>query len=158
MESPADYPLTTKKQIHAIVQSHAILTDRSKSHRTSSRLSMLFVLLGVCVFVWGLGYKLSLYEAQTSSIHRIPEAKLLCRNNEDPNATETLRVCLSDGLAYQECLVISAALIVFWCICDRRLASNWAIRMLDMPKVRHSRLRLILSTFFFRPPPAYPGL
>lgn len=34
-------------------------------------------LLGVCVFVWGLDYKLSLYEPPHSMAHHMPEAKLL---------------------------------------------------------------------------------
>ena len=54
---------------------------------------MLLVTLGMCVFFWGLGYKLSLYDLHEASIHRIPDAKLLSRN-EDPNATDSIRLCL----------------------------------------------------------------
>jgi hypothetical protein len=35
------------------------------------------VFLGVCVFAWGLRYKLSLYDPPQSVSHRIPAAKLL---------------------------------------------------------------------------------
>lgn len=35
------------------------------------------VFLGICVFAWGLRYKLSLYDPPQSVTHRIPAAKLL---------------------------------------------------------------------------------
>jgi hypothetical protein len=35
------------------------------------------VFLGVCVFAWGLRYKLSLYDPPHSVAHRMPAAKLL---------------------------------------------------------------------------------
>jgi hypothetical protein len=35
------------------------------------------VLLGICVFAWGLRYKLSLYDPPHSLSHRMPAAKLL---------------------------------------------------------------------------------
>ena len=153
MESLADYPLTTKKQIHAIVQSHAILTDRSKSHRTSSRLSMLFVLLGVCVFVWGLGYKLSLYETQTSSIHRIPEAKLLTRTNEDRNLADggwlshPKSPSLEQVRVYTFILAITLLTTVGACASVER-------RHAYLPRLWHLRLGAFQSEFFLRPPPA----
>ena len=54
---------------------------------------MLLVTLGMCVFFWGLGYKLSLYDLHRPSIHPIPAAKLMSRN-EDPNATDSVRFSL----------------------------------------------------------------
>ncbi len=35
------------------------------------------ILLGVCIFAWGLNYKLSLYDPPHAPSHRIPVAKLL---------------------------------------------------------------------------------
>ena len=56
------------------------------------------------MFFWGLGYKLSLYDFHRASIHRIPDAKLLSRN-EDPNATDSTRLCLvnssTDGTGFR---------------------------------------------------------
>src|ERR1700760_2046795 len=71
-----------------------LVNELSKSQHSSIRLSMLLVTLGVCVFFWGLGYKLSLYEFHQASVHRIPEAKLLSRN-EDSSATDSARLCLA---------------------------------------------------------------
>lgn len=43
--------------------------------------------LAVCVFFWGLGYKLSLYAPPQTAPHRIPEAKLLSKNEQSGDAT-----------------------------------------------------------------------
>jgi len=40
-------------------------------------LGMSLVFLGLCVFAWGLRYKLSLYDPPHSLSHHMPEAKLL---------------------------------------------------------------------------------
>jgi hypothetical protein len=40
------------------------------------------VLLGVCVFAWGLKYKLSLYDPPQSVSHRMPAAKLLAAKDD----------------------------------------------------------------------------
>jgi hypothetical protein len=53
------------------------------------RLSFVFVGLAICVFSWGLQYKLSLYYPKHSTYHQLPEAKLLSKN-EQPAATEGL--------------------------------------------------------------------
>jgi hypothetical protein len=48
------------------------------SRRKSLRgLAFSLVLLGICVFGWGLRYKLSLYDPPHAVSHRMPEAKLL---------------------------------------------------------------------------------
>jgi hypothetical protein len=48
------------------------------SRRSSLRaLACGLVFLGMCVFAWGLRYKLSLYDPPHSITHRIPAAKLL---------------------------------------------------------------------------------
>jgi hypothetical protein len=36
--------------------------------------------LALCVFLWGLGYKLSLYDPPQSVTHSLPKAKLLSKN------------------------------------------------------------------------------
>ena len=46
--------------------------------------------LAVCVFAWGLQYKLSLYDPPQAASHRIPQAKLLSRNERSGIAESPL--------------------------------------------------------------------
>jgi len=55
--------------------------QRWNSTRSFDLIGMLLYLgLAVCVFTWGLQYKLSLYDPPPASSHQIPQAKLLSRN------------------------------------------------------------------------------
>jgi hypothetical protein len=118
---------------------------------------MLFVVLGLCVFFWGLGYKLSLYDAHESTIHRIPEAKLMSRN-EDPNATDSLRLCLARLVPLEQGSAdIFAIFILFVGSLTRpSLALGWQKFALSKPW--HPRSAAILSAFFLRPPPVLSEL
>ena len=49
---------------------------------------IVFLGLAVCVFTWGLQYKLSLYDPPQASSHQIPQAKLLSKN-EQTGTTES---------------------------------------------------------------------
>lgn len=140
-----------ERRLPAKVIDSELVIERSKTLHSSIRLSMLLAMLGVCVFLWGLGYKLSLYQVHTPSVHRIPEAKLLSRN-EDPNATDSVRVCLPDVGTQNSGLTIIAALICIGSGCvtpDRKLAT----RSLQMREPVDSRSHASLTAFFFRPPP-----
>lgn len=131
------------------------MIERAKSHYPSIRLSILLVMLGTCVFLWGFGYKLSLYETHGLTLHKIPEAKLLSKN-EDPNATDSLRLCLTSAMAAQNLLIaISAALIVFWSNSVNPPLSRIKARMPEPPNVQ---TRFILGAFSFRPPPIHVAL
>ena len=44
--------------------------------------ALAFIGLAVCIFMWGLQYKLSLYDPPNAASHRIPMAKLLSRNEQ----------------------------------------------------------------------------
>jgi hypothetical protein len=112
-------------------------------------------MLGTCVFFWGFGYKLSLYETQGPTLHNIPEAKLLSKN-EDPNATDSLRLCLASAVAAQSALIaISAAVIVFWSNSVNPPVSSFTARTPEPPS---PRTRFILGAFSFRPPPIHVAL
>jgi hypothetical protein len=127
-----------------------IVIDRSKTQHSSGRLSALLVMLGMCVFLWGLGYKLSLYDVHRPSNHRIPEAKLLSRD-EDQNATESAALCLSKIPQYSE-FVLIAGLIAAWLgtkESNRELATHY----LEVELPASSRLQASLTAHFFRPPP-----
>ena len=107
-------------------------------------------MLGMFVFLWGLGYKLSQYEVRGPSVHRIPEAKLLSPD-EDPNATDGLRHCVSH-FSKPAGLVFMAATIVFWRNVEVP-SQNVVHRDLELKQPAGSRLRAGLNAFFFRPPP-----
>lgn len=47
--------------------------------------------LAICVFSWGLQYKLSLYDPPQAASHQIPSAKLISKN-EQSRATDSPRV------------------------------------------------------------------
>lgn len=127
--------------------------DPSKSNAYSTRLSILFVVLGTCVFLWGLGYKLSLYDVHESSVHRIPEAKLLSRN-EDPNATGKATVRLAAILPFLPGLSLFLTFAVWF---GATLASkpNSGIRASQIPRPWSLLRSADLNAFFFRPPPTF---
>ena len=50
-----------------------------------------FFALAFCVFMWGLQYKLSLYDPPEAASHHIPTAKLLSKN-ERSSSTESPQV------------------------------------------------------------------
>ena len=102
------------------------------------------------MFLWGLAYKLSLYETHEPSIHQIPEAKFLSRN-EDPSATDALRHCLS-GLSKPAGSVLLISIIAFW----REIEApslKVVHRDLELKQPLSSCLNGTLISFFFRPPP-----
>ncbi len=49
---------------------------------------IIYVGLAICVFSWGLQYKLSLYDPPQATSHQIPQAKLLSKN-EQTDATRS---------------------------------------------------------------------
>jgi hypothetical protein len=111
----------------------------------------MLVTLGMCVFLWGLGYKLSLYEVHDPGVHPIPEAKLLSRN-EDPTATDRLRDCLS-CLSKPAGSMLLISIVVFWSGGETPSRSV-VIRDLALNERLPSLRNECLTRFFFRPPPA----
>jgi hypothetical protein len=129
----------------------------SKTRSSSSRLPLFFVVLGICVFCWGLGYKLSLYDVHESSIHRIPEAKLMSRN-EDPNATDSLRLCLARSVSLEQ--ASSGTFAVLFLLIGSLTGPTSALerQRFVLSKPWRPRSAAILSAFFLRPPPVLSGL
>ena len=121
------------------------------------RMSMLLVVLGMCVFFWGLGYKLSLYDVHESRIHRIPEAKLMSRN-EDPNATDSVRLFLAGTTSLE--LVSSGTFAVLIFLIGSLARPNLGLERLSsaLSTPFCPRSAAILSAFFLRPPPVLSGL
>lgn len=66
----------TLTHVHPIA-AHKVRPSALSGRRGLRVLAFALVTLGVCVFAWGLKYKLSLYDPPHSLSHKIPEAKLL---------------------------------------------------------------------------------
>lgn len=128
------------------------MIEPSKSHRPSFRLSILFAMLGTCVFLWGLGYKLSLYDVHQHSIHQIPVAKLISRD-EDTGATEraSLRAPALDPSPTG--LLFGFMMVSAWIISDETTRAKNAKRDSFTPVSWSSLRSADLNAFFFRPPP-----
>ena len=113
--------------------------------------SFAFAALACCVFLWGLQYKLSLYEPPQSASHSVPMAKLLSRN-EETRTLEDSHYISSKPLARVMLGVPNAAVFLFlilyiYCLpalSHRQRQANppWQLR------------RALLEAFYVRPPPA----
>jgi len=108
---------------------------------------MLLMMLGVCVFLWGFRYKLSLYNLQQPTIHRVPEAKLLSKN-EDSQAADAVGQVLSRGdsqvptLLFELVAITVGAVGASRCYYDKKNLAN-----LKPPAPVHT------PSLHFRPPP-----
>ena len=116
------------------------------------RLPFLFLGIGLCVLLWGLRYKLSLYDPPHAASRNIPVAKLLSRDDlpemlkppvDGANAAFASRRIPVDLL----CCILAVLVLPI-----ARAASP--LTELRMP----TRYRMLecagLYSFFFRPPPA----
>jgi len=118
-----------------------------------SRFTFVFLGLAICVFTWGLQYKLSLYDPPHSTSHQIPEAKLLSRNEE---ATADESPLVRGAAAW-------AVIVRAW-LFDVFAFFLLALNLLCAPMFREkdgevkrpwrTSCRPSLNAFFFRPPPA----
>jgi hypothetical protein len=114
-------------------------------------LSLVFVLLAISIFSWGLGYKLSLYHASSSSLHSVPSAKLLSgdEQNTSDHAIHTFDFSglpLIDG-SFALLLLLPLA----WYRIGKTTVRQWE---LDTAGASVGRRQASLYSFFFRPPPS----
>lgn len=131
---------------------HALINAVGWRRNGRSRLAPLLLVLGVCVFAWGLRYKLSLYHPPHSISRRIACAKLLSKNEQTdaelhvalglsglrPNQPEVSPPAVYDTLQREADLSPTAV----------------AYRAMTAPAAtRHSLERAGLYTWYFRPPP-----
>jgi hypothetical protein len=107
--------------------------------------------LAVCVFIWGLQYKLSLYDPPHAVSHQIPQAKLLSKN-EQTGTTESplvVRTKTSSRVSYTIPAAVFLVLLLALSILNPPASSQREQR------TNHSwhLLRGVLNIFFVRPPP-----
>jgi hypothetical protein len=124
----------------------------STNRRAGSWFTLAFMGLALCIFTWGVQYKLSLYDPPQSVSHQIPQAKLLSREqqataDESPlleNTKTSARVMYA--MVGSVFLVLSRASALL-----NTPASSQRQREEKTPW--RLRRQASLNTFFFRPPP-----
>jgi hypothetical protein len=111
---------------------------------------ILFAALALCVFLWGLQYKLSLYDPPQAASHHVPMAKLLSKN-EQSNTTEKSIYAQSSPTIKVLFAVFNVALFSLLIVCV------FCLRGLNhRERVQNPSLPLqqaLLESFFVRPPP-----
>jgi hypothetical protein len=130
------------------------MSEQSKSRYHSFGLTLASAGLALSVFFWGLGYKLSLYDAQRLNSHRIPTASLLSRN-EDPTTKNSVSLSgKASAFDHAASPVLSIALLFsLFVLADLSLPNpGWHRRQIALPW--RIRTRASLTAFSFRPPPA----
>jgi len=129
-----------------------------KNRVGSLRLVLGLAGLAFSVFLWGLGYKLSLYEPTQGNFHQIPRAKLLSED-ERPSIAVASADPGRPAEAVHEALGVfeSAFLLLLFTFCS--FAEY--ITELRAPKNARPRRQLCAArfgTFLFRPPPCFVEL
>jgi hypothetical protein len=111
-----------------------------------------FIGLSLLVFAWGLGYKLSLYDPPQSDSHKIPQAKLLSKNER---AIASLSPLLNDanGSPLVFYAVLSSVLLLLALSYRPLSASALDLRKFDVKQSWRLRHRTGLNFFFALPPP-----
>ena len=110
-----------------------------------------FLGLAICVFAWGFGYKLSLYDQSSAPSHRIPIAKLLSGNESSSTAKSPLviRTKTSTRVVY----IAPTAVFLFLLLAIGLLNTSAPTRMCRRANKLLHLHRAILNTLFVRPPP-----
>ena len=113
--------------------------------------NLAFLGLAICVFSWGFGYKLSLYDQQQAPSHQIPKAKLLSGNEQSSTAKSPLVIRTRTSTRVIYTAPTSIFLILLLAI---SLLNPPALTRVDKQanKLLHLH-RAILNTLFVRPPP-----
>jgi magnesium-transporting ATPase (P-type) len=106
--------------------------------------------LAVCVFTWGLQYKLSLYDPPQAHSHQIPQAKLLSKN-EQIGTTESSLVIQTKTSARTSYIVTTVFFVLLLALSVLNPQGS-SQREQRTNRVWHIR-RGLFDIFFVRPPP-----
>lgn len=110
------------------------------------------IVLALCVFVWGLEYKLSLYDPPHSLARLVPIAKLLSKNEQPQIAASALAVTAPGALVAPMPRTASPDRFLFSTLLIALVlpaVQTWNRRVTAAPIRRVHRA----SSFFVRPPP-----
>jgi len=106
------------------------------------------VALALAVFVWGLSYKLSLYDPPQASSHRMVAAKLLSNRER----LTTAKIEFQEASNAASLLVVCALLRLFVpSVLVGKAQPSWTLL-----RIANSRKRVCFTDvpqYFFRPPP-----
>jgi hypothetical protein len=129
-----------------------VAMDRSSANRSfSSIAAVAFLGLAISVFLWGLQYKLSLYDPPSAASHHIPTAKLLSKNERSSSAESPMvvRTKASTIVIYTIPTAVFFILLLIASVLNLPLVGQ---REQLASRLWHLR-RVCLRTSFVRPPP-----
>jgi len=112
--------------------------------------ALAFIGLAFCVFMWGLQYKLSLYDPPQAVSHQAPHAKLLT-NEEQARTAATLRAIASEPAVRIPIRGIGVLLFLWICLSVVNLPA-FAQEVLSTDVSWHFG-PVFFGSFFVRPPP-----
>lgn len=123
---------------------------------SATRPFSLWVILGslglaACVFAWGLEYKLSLYDPPQAASHRIPQAKLLSRDERSGIAEGPLLVRTKTCTKVN--YTVPTSVLFFELLAPSKLNPQASEQRERLTSHSWHIRRGLLSTFFVRPPP-----
>jgi len=108
--------------------------------------------LAFCVFAWGLEYKLSLYDPPQRASDKVPQAKLLSRNERPGSTGNALVVRTKTSAKISYIVPIAAVFLVL--LLPLSILSPQSSRQRMQRTSGVSRLgRGLFNSFFVRPPP-----
>jgi cytochrome c-type biogenesis protein CcmE len=107
--------------------------------------------LAVCVFTWGLQYKLSLYDPPQAHSHQIPQAKLLSKNEQigTTESRQVVRTKISTRVSFSIPTTIFLVLLLALSVFNRQASFQ---RKQSTSRAWNLR-RGLFNIFFVRPPP-----
>jgi len=108
--------------------------------------------LAVCVFTWGLQYKLSLYDPTQAASHQIPHAKLLSKNEQSGTSASPLVVRTKTSTRVSYTVSTTTVFFVLLLALSVLNPQGPSQRKQRTNRVWHIR-RGLFDIFFVRPPP-----
>jgi hypothetical protein len=111
----------------------------------------MFAALASCVFLWGLQYKLSLYDPPQAASHQVPMAKLLSRDEQSSTPEESAYIQTQPTIKVLSG-AFSAALFSLLLVSIFSLPASSRRRRTEYPSPQWQQI--LLETHYVRPPPA----
>jgi hypothetical protein len=107
------------------------------------------VFLGVCVFAWGLRYKLSLYDPPNSVSHRMPAAKLLAGRETSELPSLDVNRTVNSGVP----AALLSLTLAFFLLISVRMSPGFSRGSAWLVPTWHKSSRVSAAPIFTRPPP-----
>jgi hypothetical protein len=139
--------IAARQKRDILAASKLAMKHLQKSRRQLTLLVACLVTLGAAVFVWGLSYKLSLYDPPQASSHQMPAAKLLSSRERPRTAIAEFQ----EPSVATPLLIACALLALFVPLFRAKTQLSWIlVRVVS----QHRRPRFAdIPQHAFRPPP-----